>query len=306
MALSAQEPQAPPAAEQPLVYITPPVSQWGNGTITLTTIGPATLANVIEELKSQLGGLNWIMQGDVGEIELPAFNVKDASAESLLTLLGAAAGFEIQSAPPKAPHQREIVMIRRSNAPVIPPASPSNEPRLLPSGVLLPEPSKKTKTLPDDPNVDSVPLPPKHAAKTLKVMSLGAFSDDASWNRHTRGLDQLLTSVLGQDGNGKGLPEGALTFNSDSRLLIIRMEPEKADEAVQLVEGYVASLKERQAAVDEQLKDLLKKKLTAEMDLRSVESSGKGDNNTEIKQLEIQLDTLSRAISDIELKNGLR
>lgn len=306
MALSAQEPQALPAVEQPPVHITLPVNQWGKGTVTLTTIGPTTLANVIEELKSQLGDLNWIMQGDVGEIQLPAFNVKDASAESLLTLLGTAAGFEIQSAPPQAVNQREIVLIRRTNAPVIPPASPPKEPRLLPSGVILPEPAKKTKTIPDFPDAESVPLPSKHGGKTLKVMSLGAFSDEVSWNRHMRGLNLLLTSVLTQGRDGEGLPSEALTFNSDSRLLIIRMEPEKAAEAVQLVEGYVASLKERQAAADVQLKDLLKKKLEVQMDLRSTESSGKGENNPVIKQLASQLDALSKAIYDIEMENGLR
>jgi len=306
LALSGQEPQSVPVPQEVTIISTAPVNLWQTGTVTLTTTGSTTLAELIEMLKQQLGQLNWIMQGDVGDIQLPAFSVRDASVESLMMLLGTAAGFDVQSAPPQAANQREIVMIRRSAIPEISQASPAKDLRVIPMSESAPEPGKKTKAIPDSPDVESVPLPSKHAGKTLKVMSLGAFSNDAAWDRHIRGLNQLLTSVLTQGRDGKGLPDDALTFNSDSRLLIIRLEPEKAAEAVQLVEGYVASLKERQAAVDEQLKDLLKKKLTAEMDLRSVESSGKGGNNPEIKQLEIRLDTLSRAISDIEMKNGLR
>ncbi|HEY1121443.1 MAG TPA: hypothetical protein VGE67_07565 [Haloferula sp.] len=310
LALSAQETQQKPVpVESDEVHIVSiaPVNIWEKGTVTLTTTGTTTLAELIELLKEQLGDLNWIMQDDVGDIKLPAFSVRDASVQSLMMLLGTAAGFDVQSAPPQAANQREIVMIRRSVVlPFIPPTSATKIPRPIPLETNPPEPGKKTKTIPADPNVESIPLPSKNSAKTLKVMSLGAFSDDASWNRHTRGLDLLLTSVLGQGGDGKGLPEGAITFNSDSRLLIIRMEPEKAAEAAQLVEGYVSSLKERQAAVDEQLKDLLKKKMAAEMDLRSTESSGKGENNPLIEQLKSQLDALSKAIYDIEMKNGLR
>ena len=306
LALSAQEPQPKPvpaeSEEAHLVSIST-VNMWEKGTVTLTTTGTTTLSELIELLKQQLGQLNWIMQGDVGEIQLPAFSVRDASVQSLMMLLGTAAGFDVQSSPPQEANQREIVLIVPRTGYVMP---PTGVPRPAPAGENAPEPKKKAKILPDTPDVESVPLPSKNSAKTLKVMSLGAFSDDASWNRHTRGLDLLLTSVLGQGGDGKGLPEGALTFNSDSRLLIIRMEPEKAAEAAQLVEGYVSSLKERQAAVDGQLKDLLKKKMAAEMDLRSTESSGKGENNPLIEQLKSQLDALSKAIYDIEMKNGLR
>jgi hypothetical protein len=306
MALNAQEPQAAPAVEQPPVFPSTPVNLWQQGTVTLTTSGSTTLAELVELLKEQLGQLNWIMQGDVGDIQLPAFSVKDASVESLMMLLGTAAGFDVQSAPPQAVNQREIVMIRRSNAPVTPQASTPKEPRLLPTGAILPEPGKRTKAIPDSPDLESVPLPSKHAGKTLKVMSLGAFSDEDSWNRNTRGLSQLLTSVLSQGGKEKGLPDDALTFNSDSRLLIIRLEPEKAAEAVQLVEGYVASLKERQGAVDEQLKELLKKKVTAQMALKAATFSGKGENHPEIDQLKLQLDSLSKAIAEIEVQHGLR
>jgi hypothetical protein len=306
LALSAQEPQTAPVPQEVTIISTAPVNLWQQGTVTLTTSGSTTLAQLVELLKGQLGQLNWIMQGDVGDIQLPAFSVKDASVENLMMLLGIAAGFDVQSAPPQAANQREIVMIRRSAIPVIPQTSRAKDLRVIPMSENAPEPGNKSKAIPASPDLESVPLPSKHAGKTLKVMSLGAFSDDESWNRHVGGLHKLLTSVLTQGGKEKGLPDDALTFNSDSRLLIIRLEPDKAAEAVQLVEGYVASLKERQGAVDEQLKDLLKKKLDAEMDIRSVESSGEGENHPIIKQLKIQLDTLSRAITEIEMRNGLR
>lgn len=303
MALGAQEPQPSPAAQEPAVVHLTPVNVWQNGTVTLSTSGSTTLAELVELLKEQLGQLNWIMQGDVGDILLPAFSVKDASVESLMMLLGTAAGFDVQSAPPQAPHQREIIMIRRSAVPVVPQARKGKEPPATPPIADPSDTGKKTKTLPPSPDVESVPLPSKHADKTLKVMSLGAFSDEASWNRHMVGLNELLTSVLGE---GKALPSGALTFNTDSRLLIIRMELGKAEEAMQLVEGYVASLKERQAVADEQLKELVKKKLATQVELKSTESSGKGGNHPEVQQLRYQLDVLSKAIEEIEVQHGLR
>ena len=112
LALSAQEPQSAPVPQEVTIISTAPVNLWQTGTVTLTTTGSTTLAELIELLKQQLGELNWIMQGDVGDIQLPAFSVRDASVESLMMLLGTAAGFDVQSAPPQAANQREIVMMR--------------------------------------------------------------------------------------------------------------------------------------------------------------------------------------------------
>ncbi|MEK7950470.1 hypothetical protein [Luteolibacter soli] len=302
MALGAQE--APPITiPEPVAIIPSSVNQWSQGFVSMSTHGTPRLLDVIGSMKEQLGELNWIMQGDVGDIELPAFSVKDVSPESLLTLLGTAAGFEVQSAPPQAPGQQQIVMIRRStNPPAAPQASTAKDLRTVPMSANDPEP-KKSKGTSASAAPESVPLPSKQSAKIMKVMSLGAFSDEASWARNVRGLSSLLHKTLTQGGK---LPDDALTFDDESRLLIIRMEPERAGEAVQLVEGFVASLKERQAAVDEQIKDLLKKKVATQMELKSATSLGKGENHPQIQQLELELDSLAKAIAEIEESHGLR
>lgn len=286
--LPAQEPAlSPPAAAAALR------DPWSQAVVTLSTKGGEPLTELIGELGKQVGELNWIVQGDVGETVLPAFKVRDASVQSLLQLLGSMSGFEVEAAAPLAPGQLGIVVIRPAR-PFPPGQPPTSAP---PAGAAPAAPPTDVFA------ARGVPLP--GGAETMKVVSLGAFSDSNSWDRNVRGLKSLLSKTLIRPGSDEKLPDDALHFDDNSRLLIIRLEPQRAADAAKLVEGYVQALTERQKAAGQRTAELRKRQTDIQTALDAAKGAGVGGNAPQMKQMEEQLMILRDQIVRIEAENGL-
>ncbi len=225
------------------------------------------------------GAVNVFVDPRVADLEVPPIEMKDVSFNALMDVLAEIVGFRIETRPPAGPGMSGIVAFLPRDAGA--------------AGAFGGAPGPVTPAHLPRPHV--IPL----AAKPeLRVISLAEL--EGPWEKLTPRLQELVTAVLGDP----PLPQGALKFSPQARLLLVRLEPQRADEVVQIVRGYLESARTLAERTRERTAPLRERIIAVDSELRAKAAELGGDHPTVVR-LAQERDELEDRVSIVEAEARL-